>query len=402
MLRIKALHDTVQEQTVQLAAQASQLAEWNQTLERRVQEQLAEIEHVSRLRRFLSPQLADQIVSSGEEVLQVSRRQVAVLTSRLAGFAAFSEAAEPEEAIEVLRTFHRAMGSLIHRFDGTIDHRAGDRTVVLFNAPLPCPDPAERAVRLAIAMRERMASLAADWRSLGHELGLAVGIAFGYATVGLVGDEGQLDYTANGNVVQIAARLSEEATDGQILVTQRVASEVKDLVVVEPHPPVAVAGTQRAIAAASVVALRPTDPGSGSTAKAPYVFLSYASAERERALKVADALETNGVGVWLDRKSIAGGSSWSAEIVRGIEGSAAVLVLCSATSMASPNVQQEIQLAWESRRPIVPLRLSDDRPPAAIQYALAGRQWIEILDRLEAEWLSAILRGLRELGIPVR
>jgi DNA-binding response OmpR family regulator len=414
MLRIKALHDTVQEQTVQLAAQASQLAEWNQTLERRVQEQLAEIERVSRLRRFLSPQLADQIVSSGEEVLQVKRRQVAVLTSGLAGFAEFAEAAEPEEAIEVLRTFHREMGSLVHRFEGTIDHRAGDRTLVLFNAPLPCPVPAARAVRLAIAMRERMASLAANWRLLGHELGLAVGIAFGYATVGLVGDEGRLDYTANGSVVQIAARLSEEATDGQILVTQRVVSEVKDLVKVEPHPPVVVAGTPRAVAAANVVALRPTepvpdgggfaasDPGSGPTEKVPYVFLSYASAEREYALKMADALETNGVGVWLDRRSIAGGSSWSAEIVRGIQGCAAVLVLCSATSMASPNVRQEVQLAWESHRPIVPLRLSDDRPPEAIQYALAGRQWIEVHERAEREWLPAVLRGLRELGIRPR
>jgi adenylate cyclase len=411
MLRIKALHDTVQEQAAQLAAQASQLTEWNQTLERRVQEQLGEIERVGRLRRFLSPQLADQIVSSGEEVLQSNRRQIAVLACGLDGFGTFSETAEPEEAIEVLRTFHREMGLLIHRFEGTIDHRAGDRTMVFFNAPLPCPEPAVQAVRLAIAMRERMESLTADWRSRGHELDLAVAIAFGYATVGLIGDEGRLDYTANGSVVQVAARLCDEATNGEILISQRVSAEIANLVEVEPRPAVSLKGVQRPLAVFNVLAMKPAKPraddssfgsvgaDAGANMSSPYVFLSYASVERERALGVAALLEAQGVGVWLDRKSIAGGSSWSAEIVRGIQGSAAVLVLCSAMSMASPNVQQEVQLAWENRRPIVPLLLTHDRPPEALQYALAGRQWIELLDRPEDEWCPPLLRGLRELGI---
>ena len=130
--------------------------------------------------------------------------------------------------------------------------------------------------------------------------------------------------------------------------------------------------------------------------------MSYASAERERALRLASLLEDQGIAVWIDRKSIAGGTSWSTEIVRGIQSCSALLVLCSGASMESPNVQQEVQLAWENRRPIVPLLLTQARPPEALQYALAGRQWLDLVDHSEEEWLPLLLRALRELGIAAR
>ena len=178
ILRIKALHDTVQEQAAQLEA-------WNRTLEQRVAAQLAEIERLGALKRFLAPQVAELIVSAGDErLLESHRREITVVFCDLRGFTAFAETSEPEEVMGVLRQYHAALGELIFRHEGTLERFAGDGLVVLFNDPLPCPDPSARAVRMAIAMRARIAELSAGWRKQGHELGFGVGIAQGYATLG--------------------------------------------------------------------------------------------------------------------------------------------------------------------------------------------------------------------------
>src|ERR687887_1747543 len=180
MLRIKALHDTVQEQAARLEAQSLQLAEWNRTLEQRVEAQLAELERMGRLKRFFSPQLAELIVSSGEErLLESHRREVTVVFCDLRGYTAFAEATEPEELMGILREFHAAVGQLIFRFEGTLERFTGDGLMVFFNDPVPCPDPAARAVRMAVAMRDAVERLLADWRRRGHALGFSVGIALG-------------------------------------------------------------------------------------------------------------------------------------------------------------------------------------------------------------------------------
>jgi class 3 adenylate cyclase len=228
LLRIKSLHDRVQEQ-------AAELARWNVALEQRVHEQVGELERLARLRRFLSPQVADAVVSSGEQQALASHRAlIATVFCDLRGFTAFSETAEPEEAMEVLQTYHQAMGELIHRHGGTIDHRAGDGIMIIFNDPLPCDEPAVTAVRMAVQMRERMTVLASQWRKLGHRLGFGVGVSLGYATVGVVGFEGRYDYTANGSAVNLAARLADEAADGQILISERAHSAITDTVPTRP------------------------------------------------------------------------------------------------------------------------------------------------------------------------
>jgi len=161
-------------------------------------------------------------------VLDSHRSNIAALFCDLRGFTHFSETAEPEDVIEVLQAYHEEMGRLIYQHDGTIDHRAGDGIMAIFNDPLPCEQPTLQAVRLAVAMRDRMGQLLNDWRKLGHDLGFGVGMSTGYATLGLVGFEGRFDYCANGSVVNLAARLSDEAKDGQILISQRAYSLVAD------------------------------------------------------------------------------------------------------------------------------------------------------------------------------
>jgi adenylate cyclase len=219
-LRIKSLHEQVQ-------AQAANLANWNQTLAQRVEEQVAEIERIGRLKRFLAPQVA-QLVSSGDErVLESHRREVTIVFCDLRDFTPFSETAEPEEVITVLREYHKTLGALIDKFEGTIERFAGDGLLVLFNDPLPCVDPSARAVRMAVEMRDQVAKLAAGWRSQGHELGFGIGIAHGYATLGCVGFEGRFQYSATGTVPNLASRLCDQARNGQILVDAKVHAQVK-------------------------------------------------------------------------------------------------------------------------------------------------------------------------------
>ena len=206
----------------QVRTQAADLATWNQTFEQRVADQLAEIERVGRLKRFLSPQIAEIVMAKGNErLLESHRRDITVVFCDLRGFTAFAETAEPEEVMAVLREYHAALGAQIHKFEGTVEHFAGDGVMVLFNDPLPCPDPSERAVRMAVEMRTRIAELSAKWRKRGHELGFGVGIAQGYATLGRIGFEGRFEYAAIGTVVNLAARLCGEARSGQILSTAR-------------------------------------------------------------------------------------------------------------------------------------------------------------------------------------
>ena len=225
-LRIKSLHEQVQ-------AQAADLANWNQTLARRVEEQVAEIERIGRLKRFLAPQVAQLISSGDERVLESHRREVTIVFCDLRDFTPFSETAEPEEVITVLREYHKTLGALIDKFEGTIERFAGDGLLVLFNDPLPCADPSARAVRMAVEMRDQVAKLAAGWRAQGHELGFGIGIAHGYATLGCVGFEGRFQYSATGTVPNLASRLCDEARNGQILVDAKVHAQVKGLAEVE-------------------------------------------------------------------------------------------------------------------------------------------------------------------------
>jgi adenylate cyclase len=246
MLRVKELHDRVQ-------AQAAELAAWTKTLEHKVSAQVTELDRMNRLKGFLSPQIAKLVVSSGaERMLESHRRDITVVFCDLRGFTAFAERAEPEDIIAVLQDYYRCLGEQIDRFEGTLQHFAGDGLLIIFNDPIPCADPAERAVRMAVEMRDRVAALLTRWRRLGHELGFGVGIASGHATLGSVGYEGRLHYSATGSVVNLGARLCAQAGDGQILIDGRVHVAVEALVAVEPIGELELKGFQRAVRAFNV------------------------------------------------------------------------------------------------------------------------------------------------------
>jgi len=228
LLRVKQYQDTIEQQ-------AAALAEWNRSLEQRVQEQVEELERASRLRRFLSPQVAELVVTSGaESLLESHRREITVVFCDLRGFTAFAETAEPEELIGVVSSYHQAMGEIIFFYGGTLERFTGDGLMGFFNDPLPCSDPPGAAVAMAVAMRARALDLINTWRRRGHDLDLGVGIAMGYATLGRIGFEGRFDYAAIGTVTNMASRLCDEAQGGQILVNQRVYSSIDDLAEVEP------------------------------------------------------------------------------------------------------------------------------------------------------------------------
>ena len=246
VLRIKELHDKTQ-------AQADQLATWNRTLEKRVADQLAEIERVSRLKRFLSPKVAELILSSGsEKMLESHRGEVTAVFCDLRGFTAFTETAEPEEVMSVLRDYHKRLGELVHQFDGTVERFSGDGVLILFNAPLPIPDPSLQAVNMAVSMREHVNELAVGWRKAGYDLGFGVGIARGYATLGRVGFEGRYDYAAIGTVVNLAARLCSDAKDGQILIDSKVQAAIEEAIGTEPASELILKGFHRPIKAFNV------------------------------------------------------------------------------------------------------------------------------------------------------
>jgi adenylate cyclase len=254
LLRIKRYHDTIK-------AQAAELLDLNRTLEERVQAQVEELERLQRLRRFLSPPLADAIVCSGDDsILRSHRRQVAMFFADLRGWTSFVDTVEPEELMRVLGEFHGTIGSLVRRFDATVGFLAGDGVQLFFNDPIEVPDAALRAVRLGCALREEMAELTPRWQKRGYDLGFGAGIALGYATCGEVGFEGRADYAAIGAVTNLASRLADEAAAGQILISQRLYAEVEDDVEVEPVGEFALKGFQRPVAAFNVVGVRDKVP----------------------------------------------------------------------------------------------------------------------------------------------
>jgi class 3 adenylate cyclase len=249
-LEKKRLHD-------QEARQRRELAELNRTLEQRVAEQVTQLERLGRLKRFFSPQLAELIVAGGAaDPLKTHRREVTVVFIDLVGFTSFAETAEPEEVMGMLREYHAEMGRLILEHEGTLERFTGDGMMIFFNDPVEVPNPAERAIRMAVAMRDCIAGRAARWHKRGWELGLKVGLAQGYATIGAIGFEGRLDYGAIGTVTNLAARLCGEAGGGQILISARVAAAVEGLIDAEDMGSLTLKGLARPVPIWSVRGLR--------------------------------------------------------------------------------------------------------------------------------------------------
>ena len=231
-----------------------ELTKLNQQLERRVADQVGEIERMSRLRRFLPPQVADLIVASGmEKQLESHRREITALFCDLRGFTGFSESSDPEDVMSLLRDYHAAIGEIIIKYSGTLERYAGDGVMVVFNDPVPVENPALQAVHMALDMRAAIGALIEKWRRLGHELGFGIGIAHGFATLGTIGFEGRFDYAAIGTVSNVASRLCDEAKPGQILISPRVLMAVEDAVTVEPVGDFTLKGISRPLAAYNVL-----------------------------------------------------------------------------------------------------------------------------------------------------
>ncbi len=252
----KRLRDQEKELFATVAHQAQELREWNSLLEQRVDEKVREVERLRRLEGFLAPQIAQIIASGGEAALESHRREITVLFCDLRGFTSFAETAEPEDVSAVLREYHNAVGPLIFEFEGTLAHFTGDGMMVVFNDPLPCEEPAWRAVRLAVRMRDELRDLSAAWKRRGHELELGVGIAIGYATCGRIGFEGRFEYTAIGTVANLSSRLCAAAVGGQILVEQRIFNMVEEWVNAEPLGVMEFKGLSRSVPTYSLLGLR--------------------------------------------------------------------------------------------------------------------------------------------------
>lgn len=242
----------------QIEEQKSELEDWNKTLQHRVAEQVQEIERTSKLRRFLSPQVADLITSSGtEEQLQSHRREITALFCDLRGFTGFSESADPEDVMTLLRAYHATIGKIVHEHDGTLERFVGDGVMVIFNDPVQIPNPTLQAVRTAVEMREAMDGLIEKWRRMGHELGFGIGISHGYATLGTIGFEGRFDYAAIGTVANVASRLCDEAKSRQILISPRVLMAVEDAVAVEKVGEFSLKGIRHPVTVYNVLGFEP-------------------------------------------------------------------------------------------------------------------------------------------------
>jgi adenylate cyclase len=250
MLRIKSLHDRVQ-------AQASELAGWSRALEERVERQLAEIERAEYLKHFLPPQVA-QLISEGRlESLRSHRREIVAVIGDLRGFTAFAETGEPEDVMALLQDYHGTIVPIIFEYGATLDRFMGDGVLAFFNDPLPCEDAPQRAVRMADGMRQAVASMAEAWRRRGHRIGFGVGIAQGYATLGQIGSQGRLEYSAIGTVMNLAARLCGEAIDGQIVVAQRIAQQVGAIATLEPLGELRLKGLSQPVSAFNILSICP-------------------------------------------------------------------------------------------------------------------------------------------------
>ena len=255
---LEALYGEIQDKNRKVEEQAAQIAEWNARLEARVTEQVSKIGQMSKLTRFLSPKISDLIMSgNADDSLKARRTEITVVFVDLRGFTGFTETAEPEEVMNVLREYHAELGREITEHDGTIEHFAGDGAMILFNAPVPVDDHELQAIRMALAMRASMASLAQGWKKHGYALGFGVGIAGGYATMGTIGFEGRLEYSAIGTVVNLAARLCGEAADGQILISPRIFSKTETRIDVTPVGELSLKGFNRPVPAYDVRGVRP-------------------------------------------------------------------------------------------------------------------------------------------------
>jgi class 3 adenylate cyclase len=239
MLRIKQLHD--------------QLDEWNRTLAQKVQQQVAELERMNRLKRYLSPQIAQSILADEEDLFKTHRREITIVFLDLRGFTAFSDNAEPEEVMDFLRAYHAEMGQLVFKFDGTLERFMGDGVVVIFNDPIRCADHTQKAVQMTIEMRDRVKELRKAWLKKGYDLDLGVGLAAGYATLGTVGFESRMDYGTVGNLPNLAARLCAEARGGQILTDQKTMTRIDELFEAEMLPELQLKGISRPVVAYNIV-----------------------------------------------------------------------------------------------------------------------------------------------------
>jgi len=239
----------------ELRERTEEVEKLNQHLEQRVTDQVDEIERMGRLRRFLPPQVADLIVASGtEKQLESHRREITALFCDLRGFTGFTESADAEDVMALLRDYHAAIGELVIRYSGTLERYAGDGVMVVFNDPVPIENPALQAVLMALELRNALGALTQTWSRLGHEIGFGIGIAHGFATLGTIGYEGRFDYAAIGTVSNVASRLCDEAKPGQILISARVLMKVENAVKVEPVGEFELKGIRRPLAAYNVVA----------------------------------------------------------------------------------------------------------------------------------------------------
>jgi class 3 adenylate cyclase len=244
----------------ELRERTKEVLNLNQQLEQRVTDQVGEIERMSRLRRFLPPQVADLIVASGtEKQLESHRREITALFCDLRGFTGFTESADAEDVMALLRDYHAAIGEIIIKYNGTLERYAGDGVMVVFNDPVPVENPALQAVLMALELRDALGSLTATWSRLGHDIGFGIGIAHGFATLGTIGFEGRFDYAAIGTVSNVASRLCDEAKPGQILISPRVLTKVENVVKVEPVGEFELKGIRRPLAAYNVVAAQSSD-----------------------------------------------------------------------------------------------------------------------------------------------
>jgi len=242
MMRLKEMHDT--------------LAEWNRTLADTVKKQVADLERMARLKRYLSPQIAETILGEEHDVFKTHRREITILFLDLRGFTAFSDNAEPEEVMEFLRHYHNEMGRLIFKYEGTLERFMGDGIVVIFNDPILCEEHTHKATRMAIEMRDRVKELRTTWRKKGYDLDLGVGFSAGYATLGTMGFEGRMDYGTVGNLPNLAARLCAEAKGGQILTDQKTMSRLEDAFEVEAVDELNLKGIHRPISAFNIIGMK--------------------------------------------------------------------------------------------------------------------------------------------------
>ena len=242
MVRIKQMHDLMED--------------WNRDLADKVARQVEELERANRLKRYLSPQIAETILSENESLFKSHRREITVVFLDLRGFTAFSDGAEPEEVMEVLRGYHAEMGKLIFEFGGTLERFAGDGIMIFFNDPVTCADHTEKAIKMALAMQLQVEELRKGWLKKGYDLDLGIGLAAGYATLGNIGFEGRMDYGAIGNVTNLAARLCGEAIGGQILIDRKTLSKIEELIEAEPRDELNLKGFPRPVAAFNIVRIK--------------------------------------------------------------------------------------------------------------------------------------------------